>query len=152
MQLPFSDEPILGLYEAIYINRARLLVKTIGVALSREMVEVDYRVDYSIHIANCEDAAKLVQHIPHRVHTLSTQDVNAYAKPVIEHTLNQLVQATSLWSNHTELQMQELSQQVRQHLQESLSTYGITLDEVKVLVAPLLQKAFGLSELGMPKA
>jgi EmrB/QacA subfamily drug resistance transporter len=137
VQLPFSDEPILGQYDAIYINRAKMLVKTTGVTLSREMVEMDYRVDYSIHIANCENAAKLVQHIPHRVHTLSTQDVNAYAKPVIEHTLSQLVQATSLWSNHRELQMQELSQQVRQHLQESLSTYGITLDEVKVLVAPL---------------
>jgi predicted MFS family arabinose efflux permease len=136
MQLTFSGKPILGLYEALYINRARLLVNTSGVVLSREMIEVDYRVDYSIHIANRADAVKLVQHIPHRVHTLSTQDINAYAKPVIEHTLNQLVQATSLWSNRRELQMQELSQQVRQRLQEALFTYGITLDEVRVLVAP----------------
>jgi EmrB/QacA subfamily drug resistance transporter len=136
MQLTFSGEPILGLYEAIYINRARILVKKNGVVLSREMIEVNYHVDYSIHIANRADAVKLVEHIPHRVHTLSTQDINAYAKPVIEHTLNQRVQATSLWSNRRELQMQELSQQVRQSLQESISTYGITLDEVRVLVAP----------------
>lgn len=96
MQLTFSGEPVLRLYEAFYINRIKLFVKNSGVALSREMIEVHYRVDYSIHVATRDDAARLAQHMSHRGHTLNTQDINAYAGPVIEHALSQLVRVTSL--------------------------------------------------------
>ena len=132
MQLPFSDEPILGLYEAIYINRARLLVKTIGVALSREMVEVDYRVDYTIHVATCDDAAQLVRRMPYCSHTLNIQEINTYAWPVIERTMNQLLQVMPLRQVQG-LQMQDLSQLVHRHLQPCLALYGITLDMVQVM-------------------
>jgi membrane protease subunit (stomatin/prohibitin family) len=130
-----------------------LVLKTNGVALSREMAEMVYSVDYYIHVETREHAIQLVQHMPYRGHTLNTQEVNAYAGPVIEQAVNQLVQVTPLESVNERIH--DLSQLVHQHLQQFLATYGITLDTVKVLVFPrdermkalISLKAFGLSEL-----
>jgi len=140
-------------YEAIYINRAKLVLKTNGMALSREMAEMVYNVDYYIHVETRENAVRLVQHMPYRGHVLSTQDVNAYAGPVIEQAVNQLVQITPLEAVNEKIH--DLSQIVFQHLQQFLAGYGISLDTVKVLVFPrdermkalISLKAFGLSEL-----
>lgn len=140
-------------YEVIYINRAKLILKTSGLALSREMAEMAYSVDYYIHVETTDNAVLLVQHMPYRGHTLNTQEVNAYAGPVIEQAVNQLVQITPLESVNEKIH--DLSQIVFQHLQQFLATYGITLDTVKVLVFPrdermkalISLKAFGLSEL-----
>jgi membrane protease subunit (stomatin/prohibitin family) len=160
------DRPILGSmqqafyggqspwqYEALYINRAKLVLKTSGMALSREMAEMVYSVDYYIHVETREAAVQLVQHMPYRGHALTTQEVNAYAGPVIEQAVNQLVQVTPLESVNEKIH--DLSEIVFQHLQQFLSTYGISLDTVKVLVFPrdermkalISLKAFGLSEL-----
>lgn len=140
-------------YEALYINRAKLVLKTNGVALSREMAEMVYSVDYYVHVETRENAVRLVQHMPYRGHTLNTQEVNTYAGPVIEQAVNQLVQVTPLESVNERIH--DLSQLVHQHLQQFLTVYGITLDTVKVLVFPrdermkalISLKAFGLSEL-----
>jgi membrane protease subunit (stomatin/prohibitin family) len=140
-------------YEALYINRAKLVLKTTGMALSREMAEMVYSVDYYIHVETREAAVQLVQHMPFRGHALTTQEVNAYAGPVIEQAVNQLVQITPLESVNEKIH--DLSQVVFQHLQQFLAVYGIALDTVKVLVFPrdermkalISLKAFGLSEL-----
>lgn len=140
-------------FEAIYINRAKLVLKTSGVALSREMAEMVYNVDYYIHIETRENAVRLVQHMPYRGHSLTIHDINAYAGPVIEQAVNQLVQITPLESVNEKIH--DLSQVVYQHLQQFLATYGISLDTIKVLVSPrdermkalISLKAFGLSEL-----
>ncbi len=140
-------------YEALYINRAKLVLKTMGMALSREMAEMAYSVDYYIHVETREAAMQLVQHMPYRGHALTSQEVNAYAGPVIEQAVNQLVQITPLESVNEKIH--DLSQIVFQHLQQFLSIYGISLDTVKVLVFPrdermkalISLKAFGLSEL-----
>ena len=140
-------------YEALYINRAKLVVKTKGRALSREMAEMNYDVDYYIHVETAQNAVLLVQHMPYRGHTLNTQEINAYAGPVVEQAINQVVQITPLESVNEKIH--DLSQIVIQHLQQFLATYGITLDTVKVLVYPsdermkslIALKAFGLSEL-----
>ncbi len=140
-------------YEALYINRAKLILKTTGVALSREMAEMTYAVDYYLHVETRENAVQLVQHMPYRGHALTTQEVNTYASPVIEQAVNQLVQVTPLESVNERIH--DLSQIVHQHLQQFLAVYGITLDTVKVLVFPrdermkalISLKAFGLSEL-----
>lgn len=140
-------------YEALYINRAKLVLKTSGMALSREMAEMIYNVDYYIHIETREAAVQLVQHMPYRGHALTTQDVNAYAGPVIEQAVNQVVQITPLEAVNEKIH--DLSQIVFQHLQQFLATYGISLDTVKILIAPrdervktlISLKAFGLSEL-----
>jgi membrane protease subunit (stomatin/prohibitin family) len=122
-------------------------------ALSREMAEMVYNVDYYIHVETRENAVRLVQHMPYRGHVLSTQDINAYAGPVIEQAVNQLVQITPLEAVNEKIH--DLSQIVFQHLQQFLAGYGISLDTVKVLVFPrdermkalISLKAFGLSEL-----
>ena len=140
-------------YEALYINRAKLVIKTNGMALSREMAEMVYSVDYYIHVETRENAVRLVQHMPYRGHALTIAEVNAYAGPVIEQAVNQLVQITPLESVNEKIH--DLSQIVYQHLQEFLAVYGISLDTVKVLVFPrdermkalISLKAFGLSEM-----
>ncbi|HLZ56569.1 MAG TPA: SPFH domain-containing protein [Ktedonosporobacter sp.] len=140
-------------YEALYINRAKLVLKTSGMALSREMAEMVYSVDYYIHVETREAAMQLVQHMPYRGHALTTQEVNVYAGPVIEQAVNQLVQITPLESVNEKIH--DLSQVVFQHLQQFLALYGIALDTVKVLVSPrdermkalISLKAFGLSEI-----
>jgi membrane protease subunit (stomatin/prohibitin family) len=140
-------------YEALYVNRAKLVLKTTGMALSREMAEMVYSVDYYIHVETREAAVRLVQHMPYRGHALTIQEVNNYASPVIEQAVNQLVQITPLESVNEKIH--DLSQIVFQHLQKFLVDYGITLDTIKVLVFPrdermkalISLKAFGLSEL-----
>src|SRR6266704_4682300 len=140
-------------FEVLYINRAKLVLKTSGMALSREMAEMVYSVDYYIHVETREAAVHLVQHMPYRGHALTIQEVNSYAGPVIEQAVNQLVQITPLESVNEKIH--DLSQIVFQHLQQFLATYGISLDTVKVLVFPrdermkalISLKAFGLSEI-----
>jgi membrane protease subunit (stomatin/prohibitin family) len=91
--------------------------------------------------------------MPYRGHSLTTQEVNSYAGPVIEQAVNQLVQITPLEAVNEKIH--DLSQIVFQHLQEFLANYGISLDTVKVLVFPrdermkalISLKAFGLSEI-----
>jgi membrane protease subunit (stomatin/prohibitin family) len=140
-------------YEALYINRAKLVLKTNGMALSREMAEMVYSVDYYIHVQTREAAVQLVQHMPYHGHALTTMEVNTYAGPVIEQAVNQLVQITPLEAVNEKIH--DLSQLVFNHLQQFLGVYGISLDTVKVLVFPrdermkalISLKAFGLSEL-----
>src|ERR1700749_4828106 len=62
------DKPLIGsfvqgfwggqspwVYEVIYINRAKLIVRCAGYATSREMAELTYQVDFYIHIHSRED-------------------------------------------------------------------------------------------------
>ncbi|HEY4001069.1 MAG TPA: SPFH domain-containing protein [Candidatus Xenobia bacterium] len=121
-------------YEAIYVNRAKLVVKTTGMALSREMAELSYTVDYYIHVETPQDASLLVQHMPYAGHALTVDDVNKYAGPVIEQSINQIIQLTPLEQINEKIH--ELTELVHQHLQEFLATYGIHLNMVKVLVMP----------------
>jgi membrane protease subunit (stomatin/prohibitin family) len=140
-------------YEAIYINRAKLVVKTHGMALSAEMAELAYDVDYYIHVDKAQDAVALVQHMPISGHTVTVADVNNYAGPVVEQAINQIVQVTPL--EKVNERIHDLTKIVFEHLQQFLATYGVTLNTVKVLVRPsdermrslIALKAFGLSEL-----
>jgi membrane protease subunit (stomatin/prohibitin family) len=140
-------------YEAIYISRAKSVLSAKGVAFSKEMAELAYMVDYYIHVDTTDDAVKLVQHMPFSGHALTGDDLNAYAAPVVEQAINQIVQVTPL--EQVNEHIHELTEQVHQNLQEFLTTYGITLNQVKVLVSPndarmkqlISLRAFGLSEL-----
>jgi membrane protease subunit (stomatin/prohibitin family) len=140
-------------YEALYINRAKLVVSAKGLCLSREMAQMEYGIDYYIHVNTPQDAVTLVQHMPYNGHFLSVGDVNAYAGPVVEQAINQIVQVTPL--EQVNERIHDITELVHGHLQEFLSGYGITLDTVKVLVHPadermkqlIALKAFGLSEL-----
>ncbi len=140
-------------YEALFVARAKSVVKAKGVALSRELAELVYDVDYYVHVDTAQDAVKLVTHMPYAVELLSTDALNAYAGPVVEQAVNQLVQVTPL--ERVNEKIHEITELVRGHLQDFLSIYGVTLNDVKVLVRPrdermrelISLRAFGLSEL-----
>jgi membrane protease subunit (stomatin/prohibitin family) len=140
-------------YEALYINRSKLVVSTKGICLSREMAQMEYNVDYYIHCADKEHAVLLVQHMPPNGHLITTDDVNNYAGPVVEQAINQIVQLTPL--EEVNEKIHDITDLVHGHLQEFLAGYGITLDTVKVLIHPadkrmqelISLKAFGLDEL-----
>src|SRR5207237_6979069 len=100
--------------EHIHRYRSTVSENTTAMALSREMAEMVYSVDYYIHVETREAAVQLVQHMPYRGHALMTQEVNTYAGPVIEQAVNQLVQITPLEAVNEKIH--DLSQIVFQHL------------------------------------
>jgi membrane protease subunit (stomatin/prohibitin family) len=110
-------------------------------------------VDYYVHVDNSQDAVKLVTHMPYAGHVLTTEALNNYAGPVVEQAVNQLVQVTPLEQINEKIH--EITELVRGHLQDFLSIYGVTLNDVKVLIRPrdermrelISLRAFGLSEL-----
>jgi membrane protease subunit (stomatin/prohibitin family) len=160
------DKPILGSftqaffggqnpwqYEALYINRTKMVVKAKGLALSSEMAELGYEVDYYFHIATKEDAVALVTHMPFAEHWITAAQINDYATPVVEQAINQVVQVTPFEMVNEKIH--EITEVLKSHLQEFLRVFGITLDTVKVLVFPkdermralIALRAFGLSEI-----
>ena len=140
-------------YEVMFVSRAKSVVKAEGVALSRELAELVYDVDYYVHVDTAEDAVKLVTHMPYAGHALTTAALNLYAGPVVEQSVNQLIQVTPL--ERVNERIHDITELVRGHLQDFLSIYGIMLNDVKVLVKPrdermrelISLRAFGLSEL-----
>jgi membrane protease subunit (stomatin/prohibitin family) len=140
-------------YEVLFVSRAKSVAKAKGVALSRELAELVYDVDYYVHIDTPQDAVRLVTHMPYAGHLLTTEQLNAYAGPVVEQSVNQLVQVTPL--EEVNEKIHEITELVRGHLQDFLSSYGIMLNDVKVLIRPrdermrelISLRAFGLSEL-----
>jgi membrane protease subunit (stomatin/prohibitin family) len=139
-------------YEVIYVNRAKIVCSTQGVALSREMAELTYDCDYYVHVNSADGALALVQHMPYRNHRILADDVNAYAGPVIEQAINQLCQVTPLEQINEKIH--DITALVKTNLAEFLEAYGISLDTIKVLVRPadermralISLKAFGLKE------
>jgi len=159
------DRPILGSftqaffggqspwqYEALYINRSKMVVKATGLALSLEMAE-SYEVDYYFHVAAKDDAVALVTHMPISEHMITANQVNEYATPVVEQAINQVVQVTPL--ERVNEKIHEIGEVVHGHLEDFLKVFGITLDTVKVLIFPrdermralISLRAFGLQEI-----
>jgi membrane protease subunit (stomatin/prohibitin family) len=140
-------------YEALFVSRAKSVVSAKGLALSRELAEMVYDVDYYVHVDTAEDAVKLVTHMPYAGHVLTVEALNAYAGPVVEQSVNQLVQVTPL--EQVNERIHEITELVRGHLQEFLSVYGVMLNDVKLLIRPkdermrelISLRAFGLSEI-----
>src|SRR5580692_318269 len=161
-----TDRPIMGSiqqafysgqspwqYEALFVSAAKSVARSEGLALSYELAELVYDVDYYVHIATKEDAIKLVTHMPYQGHFFTTEALNAYAGPVLGQAINQIVQLTPL--EEVNAKIHEITELVRGHLQDFLQTYGITLNDVKVLIRPrdermrelISLRAFGLSEI-----
>ncbi len=140
-------------YEALFVSRAKSVIKAKGLALSRELAELVYEVDYYVHVDSPQDAVKLVTHMPYSGHMLTADALNAYAGPVVEQAVNQLVQVTPF--EQVNERIHEITELVRGHLQDFLSVYGVMLNDVKVLIKPaddrmrelISLRAFGLSEL-----
>lgn len=139
-------------YEPIYIQRSKLRVQNIGIATSKEMAEMNYIVDYYVHIDNKDDALKLITHMPFIKDCIPTEELANYAGPVIEQAINQIVQLTPMEQINEHIH--DIVELARNHLEEFLSVYGIHLNDLKVLITPkdermrelISLRAFGLSE------
>lgn len=145
--LTTPDKPILGsiaqgffggaspwVYEVIYINRSKLLVRNEGVATSAEMAEMAYVVDYYIHVDSKEAALDLITHMPFSGAVIDTQEVADYAGPAIEQAINQIVQVTKMENINEHIN--EVREAVKAHLTDFLRVYGIMLNDLKVLILP----------------
>ena len=145
--LTTPDKPIMGsiaqgffggaspwVFEVIYINRSKLLIKNRGVATSSEMAEMAYQVDYYIHVDTKEAALDLITHLPFNGAEINTQEVADYAGPAIEQAINQIVQVTKMENINEHIN--EIREAVKGHLAEFLRTYGIMLNDLKVLIMP----------------
>ena len=140
-------------YEVIYINRSKLLVKSSGMATTAEMAEVSWQADYYIHVDTKQEALDLIQHLPFNGSVINTDEISAYAGPAIEQAINQVIQVTPLESINERIG--ELRDTVKGHLTDFLKVYGIMLNDLKILVLPkdermrqlISLKAFGLTPL-----
>ena len=127
--LTTPDKPLLGsiaqgffggsspwVFEVIYINRSKLLIRSEGVATSEEMAEMAYQVDYYIHVDSNEAALKLITHLPFNGHLIDTKEVSDYAGPAI----NQVVQVTKMEDINEHIN--EIRELVKSHLSDFLET------------------------------
>src|SRR5215472_17792849 len=107
--LTTPDKPLLGsiaqgffggaspwVFEVIYINRSKLLIRNQGIATSEEMAEMSYQVDYYIHVDSKDAALDLIAHLPFNGNVINTNEVAEYAGPAIEQAINQVVQVTKM--------------------------------------------------------
>ena len=146
-QLTTPDKPLVGsivqgffggsspwVYEVIYINRSKLLVRNEGVATSAEMAEMSYVVDYYIHIDSKDEALALITHMPFAGAVIDTKEIADYAGPAIEQAINQIIQVTKM-ENINE-RISDVREAVKLHLTDFLKVYGIMLNDLKVLIMP----------------
>ena len=157
------DKPLLGsiaqgffggsspwVYEVIYVNRSKLLVRSEGVATSAEMAEMAYQVDYYIHVDSKQDALDLITHLPFNGTIIDTAEVADYAGPAIEQAINQIVQVTRMEEINEHIT--EIRESVKSHLTDFLKVYGILLNDLKVLILPKderMRELISLQALGL---
>jgi membrane protease subunit (stomatin/prohibitin family) len=145
--LQTPDKPIMGsiaqgffggsspwVFEVIYINRSKLLIRSRGVATSAEMAEMAYQVDYYIHVDTKEAALDLITHLPFNGSEINTDEIADYAGPAIEQAINQIVQVTKMEDINEHIT--EIRETVKGHLADFLRTFGIMLNDLKVLIMP----------------
>ncbi|WP_095200433.1 SPFH domain-containing protein [Mesorhizobium carmichaelinearum] len=145
--LQTPDKPLVGsvvqgffggsspwVYEVIYINRSKLLVRNEGVATSAEMAEMSYVVDYYIHIDSKEAALDLITHMPFAGAVIDTKEIADYAGPAIEQAINQIIQITKM--ENVNERISDVREAVKAHLTDFLKVYGIMLNDLKVLIMP----------------
>ena len=157
------DKPLVGsivqgffggaspwVYEVIYINRSKLLVRSTGIATSAEMAEVSYQADYYIHVDTRQAALDLITHLPFNGNVIDTKEIADYAGPAIEQAINQVVQVTRL--EHINEHINELREGVKAHLTDFLGVYGILLNDLKILILPRderMRELISLQALGL---
>ena len=157
------DKPLVGsivqgffggaspwVYEVIYINRSKLLVRSTGIATSAEMAEVSYQADYYIHVDTKQAALDLITHLPFTGNVINTDEIADYAGPAIEQAINQVIQVTKL--EHINEHINELREGVKQHLTDFLQVFGILLNDLKILILPKderMRELISLQALGL---
>ncbi|GLQ98054.1 SPFH domain-containing protein [Dyella mobilis] len=161
--LTTPDKPLLGsiaqgffggsspwVFEVIYINRSKLLVRNTGIATSAEMAEMAYQVDYYIHVDSKQAALDLITHLPFNGNFIDTREVAEYAGPAIEQAINQVVQVTKMEDINEHIS--DIREIVKNHLTDFLKIYGIMLNDLKVLILPKddrMRELISLQALGL---
>jgi hypothetical protein len=158
--LTTPDKPILGsiaqgffggnspwVYEVIYVNRSKLLVRSQGIATSAEMAEMAYQVDYYIHVDTREAALELTTHLPFNGAVIDTAEVADYAGPAIEQSINQIVQITPM--ERINERIYEIREAVKGHLTDFLATFGILLKVLILPKDPRMRELISLQALGL---
>jgi membrane protease subunit (stomatin/prohibitin family) len=161
--LTTPDKPLLGsiaqgffggsspwVFEVIYINRSKLLVRNTGIATSAEMAEMAYQVDYYIHVDSKQAALDLITHLPFNGNFIDTREVAEYAGPAIEQAINQVVQVTKMENINEHIS--DIRELVKNHLADFLKIYGIMLNDLKVLILPKddrMRELISLQALGL---
>lgn len=120
--------------EVIYVQRAKLKINNAGVATTSEMAEMAYSADYYIHINSKEDALRLITHMPFSGDSISTDELADYTGPVIEQAINQIVQVTKM--EEINAHIKDITEMCKSHLTEFFNIYGITLNDLKILILP----------------
>src|SRR5471032_1006659 len=98
------------------------------------MAEMAYQVDYYIHVDTKEAALDLITHLPFNGRLIDTNEVADYAGPAIEQAINQIVQVTKMENINEHIT--EIRNAVKTHFSEFLKTFGIMLNDLKVLILP----------------
>lgn len=145
--LTTPDKPLIGsivqgffggnspwVYEVIYVNRSKLLIRSHGVATSSEMAEMAYQVDYYVHVDTPAAALDLITHLPFNGNVIDTREIADYASPAIEQAINQVVQVTKMENINEHIN--EIREGVKTHLADFLNVYGIMLNDLKILILP----------------
>lgn len=148
------DKPLLGIFqkqffgggtdanpwqmEAIYIQKSKLKVSNKGLATSKEMAEIEYMVDYYIHIDSVTDVENLLMHLPFPGDNIDVNEVASYAGPVIEQAINQIVQVTKMQEINERIH--DITELCKSHASEFLKIFGITLNDLKISIFPRDQR------------
>jgi len=91
-------------------------------------------VDYYIHVDTKEAALDLITHLPFNGSEINTEEIADYAGPAIEQAINQIVQVTKMENINEHIN--DIRELVKDHLSDFLKTYGIMLNDLKVLIMP----------------
>ncbi len=87
-----------------------------------------------IHVDTKEAALALITHLPFNGHLIDTCEVADYAGPAIEQAIDQVVQVTKMENINEHIT--EVRELVKTHLSDFLRVYGITLNDLKILILP----------------
>ncbi|BCU68413.1 hypothetical protein HS7_18500 [Sulfolobales archaeon HS-7] len=162
-QLQTPDKPITGfirrelyggvapwLYEVIFINLARLLVTTRGLAYTKELAEVEYDVTYYFHVSpNQDDVLRLIQSIMLKEHKYTVADLKFFLDPIIDQAINQLLQQVSLKEINTIAD--KVTEVVKSAIGQELREFGLVLDKVRVIIKAndeMIKRILSLIALG----
>jgi hypothetical protein len=107
-------------------------------------------VDYYIHVDTKEAALDLITHLPFNGSFIDTREVSDYAGPAIEQAINQVVQVTKMEDINEHIG--EIRELVKSHLTDFLKTFGIMLNDLKVLILPKddrMRELISLQALGL---
>jgi membrane protease subunit (stomatin/prohibitin family) len=145
-QLQTPDKPVIGflkrelyggtapwLYEILFVNLAKMLSATQGIAYTRELAEVHYDVTYYFHVSpNQDDVLRLIQSVMLKEHKFTVHDLKVFVDPIVDQAINQVIQQVSL--KEVNATADKLTEVVKAAVSQELREFGMVLDKIRVIV------------------